>query len=177
MIFGLRRANERRRYKVTPSLIGWAQTWNQPWNYTMAVSLLQPFLYVTVCPIYTYSINNVCPVWNVIFGAFLWKMWNELNSLQEVNSSPPSATYIRQWIGSAMVQIMACRLFGTKPLSEPGTSILAILVPVWTNTWLLSIRNKLQWNINQNTKLFIHENTSETIVCENGGHFVQGARS
>ena len=26
-------------------------------------------------------------------------------------------------------------------------------------------RNKLQWNLNQNTKLFIHENTSENIVC------------
>ena len=27
---GLRPANKRRRYKVTPSLIGWAQTYNQP---------------------------------------------------------------------------------------------------------------------------------------------------
>ena len=26
--------------------------------------------------------------------------------------------------------------------------------------------NKLQWNFNQNTKLFINENASETIVCE-----------
>ena len=26
LILGLRSANERRRYKVTPSLIGWAQT-------------------------------------------------------------------------------------------------------------------------------------------------------
>ena len=26
--------------------------------------------------------------------------------------------------------------------------------------------NKLQWNFNQNTKLFIHENASEKIVCE-----------
>ena len=26
LILGLRPANERRRYKVTPSLIGWAQT-------------------------------------------------------------------------------------------------------------------------------------------------------
>ena len=26
LILGLRKANERRRYKVTPSLIGWAQT-------------------------------------------------------------------------------------------------------------------------------------------------------
>ena len=35
------------------------------------------------------------------------------------NSSPPSAAYLRQWIGSALVQIMACRLFGAKPLSKP----------------------------------------------------------
>ena len=31
LILGLRSANERRRYTVTPSLIGWAQTLNQPW--------------------------------------------------------------------------------------------------------------------------------------------------
>ena len=36
-----------------------------------------------------------------------------------VNSSPPSATYMCQWIGSALVQIMACCLFGAKPLSNP----------------------------------------------------------
>ena len=29
LILGLRSANERRRYKVRPSLIGWAQTKNQ----------------------------------------------------------------------------------------------------------------------------------------------------
>ena len=34
------------------------------------------------------------------------------------NSSPPSAAYMRQWIESALVQIMVCRLFGVKPLSE-----------------------------------------------------------
>ena len=36
-----------------------------------------------------------------------------------VNSSPPSAAYVYQWIGSALVQIMACRLFDAKPLSKP----------------------------------------------------------
>ena len=36
-----------------------------------------------------------------------------------VNSSPPSAAYVRQWTGSALVQIMACCLFVAKPLSEP----------------------------------------------------------
>ena len=31
----------------------------------------------------------------------------------------PSVTYIRQWIMSALLQIMACRQFGAKPLSKP----------------------------------------------------------
>ena len=35
------------------------------------------------------------------------------------DSSPPSAAYMRQGIGSALVQIMACRQFGAKPLSKP----------------------------------------------------------
>ena len=35
-----------------------------------------------------------------------------------LNSYPPSA-YMRQWIGSALVQIMAWRLVGAKPLPEP----------------------------------------------------------
>ena len=43
----------------------------------------------------------------------------EVNYPAFFNSSPLSATYMRQSIGSALVQIMACRLFGTKPLSEP----------------------------------------------------------
>ena len=38
LILGLRPANERRRYKVTPSLIGWAQTKNEPW-YTQVKDL------------------------------------------------------------------------------------------------------------------------------------------
>ena len=35
------------------------------------------------------------------------------------NSSHPSATYMHQWIRSALFQIMACCLFGAKPLSKP----------------------------------------------------------
>ena len=30
----------------------------------------------------------------------------------------PSAAYMRQQTGTALVQVMACRLFSTKPLSE-----------------------------------------------------------
>ena len=36
-----------------------------------------------------------------------------------INSSPPSATYMHQRIGPSFIQVMACRLFGAKPLPEP----------------------------------------------------------
>ena len=64
---------------------------------------------------------------------------------------------MHQWNGSALVQIMACCLFGTKPLSKPMQGYCN-----WT------LMNKLQWNSYQNTKLFIHENASENIVSEMG---------
>ena len=47
------------------------------------------------------------------------KMVAESSRPKCVNSSPPSATYMHQWISSALIQIMVCRLFGAKPLSEP----------------------------------------------------------
>ena len=37
---------------------------------------------------------------------------------QLINLSPPSIAYMHQWIGPAMVQMMACRLFGAMPLSK-----------------------------------------------------------
>ena len=43
----------------------------------------------------------------------------ETRSYGDVNSSSPSATYMRQWIGSTLVQIMAFRFVGAKPISEP----------------------------------------------------------
>ena len=36
-----------------------------------------------------------------------------------INSSLPSAAYMRRCTRSALVQIMACRLFGAKPLYKP----------------------------------------------------------
>ena len=37
---------------------------------------------------------------------------------QWINSSLPNAAYLRQWTGSSLVQVMACRLFSAKPLLE-----------------------------------------------------------
>ena len=54
-----------------------------------------------------------------------------------INPSPPSAAYMRQWIGSTLVQIMASGLYGTKPLSKPvlgycqlGTNFSKFLIKI-----------------------------------------------
>ena len=63
---------------------------------------------------------------------------NGTRPFEQFNSYPPSAAYMRQWIGSVLIYIMACRLFGAKPLSKP-------------------VLGHCQWNFNQNTNLCIHE--------------------
>ena len=50
---------------------------------------------------------------------------------------------------------MACRLTGAKSLSEP---MLEYCIVNWT------LGNKLQWNLNQNSCVFIHENAFENVV-------------
>ena len=50
---------------------------------------------------------------------------------------------------------MAWRRSGDKPLSEPMLEYY-----YWT------LRNKLQWNLNRNSNIFIWENAFERVVCE-----------
>ena len=76
------------------------------------------YIYI-IYNIYTYIYRQ-----NIVVGvsqeAFIVDL-HFLNILDHIliNSSPPSAAYMRQLIGSALVQVMACRLFGDKPLPEP----------------------------------------------------------
>ena len=67
----------------------WEQTWYQ---ICLMITVFQ------VCE------NVVCKMTAILFR------------LHYINLSPPSATYMRQRIEPALVQIMACRLFGAKPL-------------------------------------------------------------
>ena len=57
-----------------------------------------------------------------------------------VSSSPPSAENMHQWIGSALVQIMACRLFAPKPL----------LSTQWRPFFQGEMRLELPWQSNDN---------------------------
>ena len=43
-----------------------------------------------------------------------WKYINNTPTFNIIISSPASAAYMRRWTGSALVQVMTCRLFGAK---------------------------------------------------------------
>ena len=59
---------------------------------------------------------------------------------------------------------MACRLFGTKPLSEP-------MLPYFQ----LDPKKHLKWNFVSNSKVFIQENALKNASLQNGGHFVSAS--
>ena len=61
---------------------------------------------------------------------------------------------------------MACRLFGAKPLPEP------MLAYCQLDSW-----EQISMDLNRNSTIFIRGNSFENVVCQNGGHFVQGEMS
>ena len=71
----------------------------------------------------------LCLIWNNTRQIALYEylhdpqrapiIWHEPLLLALRLTHPPSAAYMRQWIGTALVKIMTCRLFGTEPLSKP----------------------------------------------------------
>ena len=72
---------------------------------------------------------------------------------RSINSLRPSDAYMRQKTSHHWVQRMACPLDGAKPLSEP--------MPEYCN---LTLRNKLQWNFNRYSNIFIQENPFQNVV-------------
>ena len=81
---------------------------------------------------------------------------------RRIHPSPPSAAYMRQRTGSALVQIMARRLFGSKPLSKP-----------MLGCYRMDHKKKLQW-ILITMQNFIRENVTENIFCEIAVIFSRG---
>ena len=68
------------------------------------------------------AIRDRLPNWYLGLHTYIKMRSDKINHNEPVvvfKSSPSSAAYMRQWIGSALVQIMACRLFDIKPLSKP----------------------------------------------------------
>ena len=64
-----------------------------------------------------FFINNKDPGFKLTH--FAVGLCNMIRIFIHINSSPPSAAFMRPWTGSALVQVMACRLFGAKPFPGP----------------------------------------------------------
>ena len=78
--------------------------------------------------------------------------WN-ISSTKMVNSLRLGSHLCVVEQGHSLVQIMSCCLFNAKPLSEP------VLEYCW-----LSLRNKLQRNLNWNSYIFIQKDAFENIL-------------
>ena len=101
----------------------------------------------------------------IFYGLFNPVVWLEDRGTCELRplrlsftfSSPLCVAYIRQWTGSALAQVMPSHFLNQ-----------CWFIVNWT-PW-----NKFHWNSNRNSIIFVQENASEIVVCQNGGHFVQG---
>ena len=71
------------------------------------------------------------------------------------NSLMPSDAIWRQGYWTSLAQVMACRL--TAPIHY------------LKQCWLIvncTLRNKLWWNFNQNSNIFVDENAIENVICD-----------
>ena len=67
-------------------------------------------------------VQPVMEILSYYITVLFWAMiiaWRDFSHNVFYQLITPSAAYMRQWIVSALVQIMACGLYGAKPLSEP----------------------------------------------------------
>ena len=55
--------------------------------------------------------------WLKVIHSMCWRE-KQKHIIMSINSLRPSDAYIRQWNKPSLVQLMACRLYGAKPLSE-----------------------------------------------------------
>ena len=77
-------------------------TLNSFWNIAklnqIPIHIIQNYCYLNITQSMRKTEKKICHM-NV-----------EIGSMSPINSSPPSAAYIRQWIGTALIQIAACCL-------------------------------------------------------------------
>ena len=116
---------------------------------------------------YIHNYEFINRSWNGTLFTWLPRLlWHstELFSVDGFNSLRPSDAYMRQLTRPSLVQIMACRLVGTKPISEP-TLVYCQLDPwEWTSV-------KYQWKL----KHFHLEKCVNNRRLRNVGHLVSAS--
>ena len=117
--------------------------------------------------------KNISPINGCQRDVFYWCLvlnpdlfWSKSLYQTLINSSPPSAAYMQQWIRSPLVKIMACRLFGAKPLSEPMLEYCQ-----------LDPKEQTSMTISSKYKTFHSRKCIWKYRLRNGDHFVQGEMS
>ena len=99
--------------------------------------------------------NRECYEWKLKLTPSI--LGNSTLIINQVNSLRSSDAYMHCWTGSSLVQIMACRLSAPSHYLNRCWSIVNIVN--WT------FRNKLKWNFNRNSNIFIQEIEFEN-VCK-----------
>ena len=79
--------------------------------------------------------------------------------LNELTHHPSLWHAMHHWSLSSLVEVMACRLFGDKPLPAPIMTYHPDTLP------------ELKRNLNQNANIFCHENDLENPIC----HYCSGS--
>ena len=130
--------------------ISYSQTWLNRWS-------------PDVCVKFSDNICNVCGVMDGIqytYPQSYWHIWCRILMTKSLttpifNSLRPSDAYMRQWINHHWFR------WWLVAWSTPSH----YLNQCWNIVnWI--IKNKLQWNSNRNSKIFIQENAFESVVCE-----------
>ena len=92
------------------------------------------------------------PISSLVLNTYMYKL---KSNQRWVNSLRLSDAYMHQYNIQTLVQIMACRLFGAKPLSEPMLPYCQLDAKEHT-----SVTFYLRFNI------FIEGNALENVVCK-----------
>ena len=104
-----------------PQVMAWCRLWLGDWRH-QAITWTNVNLSGKFCSIQIRTISLLVLKVSII-GIWCkskhFKLTLYLPGDIELTLSPPSAVYMHQSTGSALVQIMACRLFGAKPFPEP----------------------------------------------------------
>ena len=125
------------------------------------------------------SLRIFCTIWSL--DTWIWNQHCQATALSFTCSPVITVKdvydYLRHWLlGDAAVTFTHLPLVLHICISESGQHrfrqwLVAYAAPshYLNQGWVIvnwTLRNKLQWNFNKNTKRFIHENASENIVCE-----------
>ena len=113
-------------------------------------------------PYYRPFVRNWPFVGSPMVSSHKGQMMRKVFPCCRINSSTPmySAAYMRRWSGSTLVQVMACRLYGAKPLPEPMLTYSR-----------LDTYKQISVKFESKYKTFHSWKCTSNVRLRNGGHF------